>query len=155
MAISDRGFERWADFATRMAYHGWPDATDERKRKIVSDVRSFIDGMKSEQQNINDWDGRRWPGRKSICVGDRMEDFIDERGYYHPSNVDREHRFAIQLRCCIRAGFDVAILPSAGVIGFDVDMIRRMWDGDPPHWVREWFRTPLTDKTPGTNKAWL
>lgn len=87
-------------------------------------------------------------------MGDELEDFLDVRGYYH-EDFEKYHRFAVQLKCCIRAGFDVAVAPSAGVVGFDAGMLRRMWDGPPPEWVCRWFEAPLAPDTPDATPVWI
>ena len=65
------------------------------------------------------------------------------------------HRFEAQISCCIRAGFDVAVAPSAGVLGFTVGTLRRMYDGDIPDWISNFFKEPLTDDVPDDMGVWL
>jgi hypothetical protein len=40
-----------------------------------------------------------------------------------------------RIRCCLRAGIDMAVSPSAGVLGFTAGDLRRMYRGKVPDWV--------------------
>jgi hypothetical protein len=40
-----------------------------------------------------------------------------------------------RVNCCLRAGLDLASLPSAGVVGFEVCDLRRMYRGNIPAWI--------------------
>ena len=142
-------FERWSDFAKRMAVHGWPDATEARKQKILDAVDCFLWQMEDLAADIESWDC----GKNRVYVCDEMDRFYCENWHAHQ---DGEHtKFETQIHCCVRAGLDVAVMPSAGVLGFDVGMLRRMWDGDLPAWVAEWFQPALTAATPDTKPVWL
>jgi hypothetical protein len=45
------------------------------------------------------------------------------------------------VRCCVRAGMDLASAPSAGVVGFTVGDLRRMYPEGVPGWITsEFFR---------------
>lgn len=142
--------ERWRDFANRMACVAWPNATDARKHKIRAAVRDFIVSVANDHAPVDDWDGEG----DSICVGDELMDFLDDRGYL-PDDVEKSHKFSNQISCCVRAGFDVAVNPSAGVLGFDVGVLRRMWREGPPDWVCQWFEPPLTPDVAATEPIWL
>ena len=143
--------ERWQDFATRMASAAWPNATENRQSIIANNTREFIETIRAAAPCITDWDG----SDGGVCVGDELMDFLDARGYYH-EDPDKHHRLANQISCCVRAGLDVASRPSAGVVGFDVSMLKRMWDGEEiPAWVREWFDPPIRPDTPDNERVWL
>lgn len=43
------------------------------------------------------------------------------------------------VRCCVRAGLDLASSPSAGVVGFTVATLRTMYPEGIPEWIRAWF----------------
>lgn len=87
-------------------------------------------------------------------MDDELRGFLEEAGFYQ-KDIDKEHRFANQISCCVRAGFDVAIAPSSGVVGFDVDMLRGMWPEGLPSWVTDFFEPVLSPDTPGTTLIWL
>ena len=40
-----------------------------------------------------------------------------------------------RIRCCIRAGVDMAVSPSMGVMGFTAGDLRRMYRGKVPSWI--------------------
>jgi hypothetical protein len=43
--------------------------------------------------------------------------------------------WGVRIRCCLRAGMDCAVGPSAGVMGFTAGDLRRMYRGKVPDWV--------------------
>ena len=59
------------------------------------------------------------------------------------------------MSCCVRAGIDVAVDPSAGVVGFTVGTLRRMYDGEIPEWLTQWFEPALTGAEPDDTGVWL
>ena len=144
-------FKRWSDFATRMALSAWPDATYQRKRKLVAAIEDFLCDAEPYKAETEDWDGN---DMEKYCVGDELMDYCDNAGY---SSIDpnRQNKFENQIHCCIRAGLDVAVKPSAGVVGFDIAMLERMWFGRIPGWVRVFFDPPLFFGYQSTDKVWL
>lgn len=50
-----------------------------------------------------------------------------------------DERWGTRIRCCIRAGLDVASSPSAGVVGFCVGDLKRMYSGNIPPWIDAFF----------------
>ena len=131
-------FERWKDFAERMAMHGWPKATEARKETIAHACDWFISLYDANFAEIDCWDGG---GPGSIYVCDDIRDFFYE--HYHVRDPMEETLFENQVSCCVRAGFDVAVYPSAGVVGFDVGTLRRMYNGCLPAWVIAHFAHPI------------
>lgn len=107
------------------------------------------------------YDPSSWNGNAAECVGDMMQGYLaDERpsapecahcraaggGRWEAAECtcqDVEGLFLDQwdeqwggpVRCCIRAGLDVASAPSAGVIGFTAGHVRRMYPEGVPEWV--------------------
>ena len=53
--------------------------------------------------------------------------------------------------CCVRAGFDCAVKPSMGVLGFTAGDIRRMYPEGLPDWVTngEWETIAVKGVVPG------
>ena len=139
-------YERWMDFSDRMALHGWPDATEARKKKIREYVSWFISNQDWHMDQIKSWDN----GPVYVC--DELSTFLWDQ--FH---IDRpeQSKFENQISCCVRAGFDVAVAPSAGVVGFDVGMLRRMYDNNVPDWIAKFFEPPLTDADLDTDGVWL
>ncbi len=64
--------------------------------------------------------------------------------YYYGNERDYDRwdkKWGMRIRCCIRTGLDLAGSPSAGVLGFDVCDLRRMYRGKIPAWINngEWL----------------
>lgn len=143
-------FERWQDFGSRMARHGWPHATEARKVQIAMAVEDFISRYREVAGEIDNWDGG---GPGSIYLCDDLKTWLWDNYAYREDG--EQTRFEVQVSCCVRAGFDRAVYPSAGVVGFDVGMLRRMYDGEIPAWVIEGYEPPITADTPDDTGVWL
>ena len=145
-------FLRWEDFSTRMAKHCYPKATEARRKKIAEEVKSFFDERKFQEDwpEIMDWDGNK----DDFYLSDSVDDFYDN--YRHWSRREEYYtgNFYSQVVCCIRAGFDIAVEQSGGVIGFTAGDIRRMWNGEVPEWVKEDWEQPF-DTIPDDESVWL
>jgi len=154
-------YRRWKDFALRMADNGWPATitrTKSYKKTVKPAVEHFFDLLYHNYQHditrIESWDhtrvdyrnaetfswgvrGEYWP-----CVGDEARRIIDE--YWNPGRSDRKYDewdnlWGDRIRCCIRAGIDLALNPSLGVIGFCKSDIERMYPDGVPKWItQEW-----------------
>lgn len=85
---------------------------------------------------MKDWD---WNGNEGCCVRDQVYDFFDEYLEWNKKEQEYGGKFFNQITCCLRAGFDLAVSPSAGVIGFTAGDLRRMWKGKVPGWVKKEF----------------
>lgn len=58
--------------------------------------------------------------------------------YWSTSDADyekRDEQYCGPVRCCIRAGMDMAAAPSAGVIGFTKKDLQRMYPEGVPDWI--------------------
>ena len=62
-----------------------------------------------------------------------------------------ESKIGVAIRCCLRAGLDIAVEPSAGVCGFDAGDIRKMYHDGVPDWVKEFFQPGETVALHQTN----
>lgn len=134
--------DNWRQFADRMAWetHRW--RTPARRERMLEIVRNAIDvhinnyGLAA----IVDWDSGSYP-----C--DDFDRLLADWGLSHWDEracCERETDFASHVMCCIRAGFDVAVQPSAGVVGarFTVGMLRRMFPEGLPPYVDDFFHGP-------------
>lgn len=66
----------------------------------------------------------------------------------------RDEQFVSPITCCIRAGLDMAVSPSMGVLGFTAGDIRRMYHEGVPDWVtggenKRWKNIPIKGVIPG------
>ena len=149
-------YRRWYDFARRMALRGFPDATLARRAKIAKEVRHVLWCLEDDVPSIIDWDA------SPAYVGDRVAEILDPR-HYHERELaggriePRGNRFHDQVQCCIRAGLDVASVPSAGVLGFTVGDLRRMYPLGLPGWIAGFFTKPgpITAETADAVGVWL
>jgi len=58
-------------------------------------------------------------------------------------------------RCCIRAGFDVAVSQSAGVLGFTAGDLRRMYNGVVQDWTTSLDLDTPFEQIPDDEHIWL
>lgn len=148
-------YERWKDFSLRMALNAFPDATEARRKKIAASIEDFFSWYDGEDvSEIEDWDNHP----TFIC--DRVEDHLSRHRHYRYNvrtgeETEHRNRFADQVSCCIRAGLDCASSPSAGVLGFTVGDLRRMYPEGVPDWVVDGYEPPITPQTPDDMGVWL
>jgi hypothetical protein len=123
---------------------------------LVDEIENFIDQLINNWSlhKIRSWDGG--PGEAYIC--DEMTLFLWDERYVsedHHGN-EREGRFGSMLSACCRAGFDVAVSPSAGVVGFTVGDLRTALGPRLPQWVTNWFEQALPSASADdTESVWL
>lgn len=152
--MTPQQYERWKDFALRMASTCYRKARRPDAKWIQEVVQGFFDRLDEEDiPCIVSWDDSTG-GRP--CAGDMMTMFLHD---YEPGAprckacVDGadsecrckeiEHLFYEQwdeqwggpVHCCVRAGLDCASELSAGVLGFTAGDVRRMYPEGVPDWV--------------------
>ena len=145
--------ENWRQFAQRMAFAIYRDRTTTRRDRLVKEVGHLIDVFLSNYPakdrgwgclaDVDRWDGSLMrPGepydqyrKRAAYPCDSFDGYVWDRGYIRETRGGEERgEFGSAIMCCIRAGFDVAIEPSAGVLGFDMGDIRAMFpEGFPPY----------------------
>jgi hypothetical protein len=135
-AVTKKQFKRWMWFSMRMAKRAIP-CTERRRERILTEIKSYFRSRIQHRDwpEMEDWDGNAG----NCCVCDQINEFFD--GYLHWNKKKQEigGKFFNQITCCLRAGFDLAVSPSAGVIGFTAEDLRRMWKGKVPGWVKKEF----------------
>ncbi len=163
-------FRRWYGFAVRMARRGLnggrplPRKSIEFLEKVIRDFfRGILDDDrwyaehrgKGMIERIQDWDNSDHDGIERgeflYPVGDRVTILLEERNphRYHgtDSQYDRwDEHWGARVRCCIRAGLDMASAPSAGVVGFTIGDLRRMYRGTLPAWLAADFTDSKTKR---------
>ena len=79
--------------------------------------------------------------------------YLDNADYGGYQYRQWEDTWDTRVNCCIRAGLDLAAEPSAGVLGFDVCDLRRMYKGNIPSWINngKWMKgtEPVSDLNQG------
>lgn len=152
-------FERWKDFAFRMA----DKALDLRLRPsrawVKEKLQDFFNGLDPRDvEQITDWDSKPYP-----C--DMMSECSQYWNPYYWNGGDEafrqfEDQWEGPVRCCVRAGLDLACEPSAGVVGFTVGDLRRMYPEGIPDWLAAGFydsnEQPVDIRTqPDEAAVWL
>ncbi|WP_342152393.1 hypothetical protein [Methylorubrum sp. SB2] len=146
-------YRRWYDFARRMALRTFDGITPARRLKIAKKVRHVLWCLESDVPDIVDWDN----SPSYVC--DAVDSLLSEHDHYRTkANGDEEpfgNRFHNQVTCCIRAGLDMASAPSAGVLGWSVGDLRKMYPLGIPEWITAGFNPPITSETPDDTGVWL
>lgn len=189
--MTRKQYERWLDFAVRMARGCYRHRTIPSGTWIEERMRTFIESCEDVYPSLKDWDhNTRWV-RGDYAVGDlftmsfddvghdfytraeeKLHDEADElfdrlcderdiddwkesdalRKAIHEERLSvlnsraferrsEEHQdrwerfFKDPVCCCVRAGLDMASAPSAGVVGFTVGDLRKMYPEGIPDWV--------------------
>jgi len=151
--VTPEQYERWKDFALRMARGAFPDATEARRTKIAESISGFFSWYDGEDvSEIVDWDNG------PSYIGDQVSSHLSS--HYHERETrsgyePRGNKFENQVSCCIRAGLDCAGSPSGGVLGFTVGDLRRMYPEGIPDWVTSDYEPPITADTPDDAGIWL
>lgn len=172
-------YERWKDFASRMASVCFKRRRRPNSKEILASVEWFFARLSEDDLLcIVDWDNsERYPkeskhyrrtyqascwhchgAKKSdcphgceeghiyryegpYCVGDMCSENSEYwNPYYWADITDEQHekrqeQFCGPVTCCIRAGLDMAVSPSAGVLGYTAGDLRKMYTEGVPDWV--------------------
>jgi|SRR6185369_1250554 len=66
-----------------------------------------------------------------------------------------EETWGNRVQCCIRAGLDLASEPSAGVLGFEICDLRRMYRNNIPAWINngKWVNSKGEQDIPDLNQG--
>lgn len=136
-------YARWEDFALRMARQGWPTITEQRKGRLVTELTGFLDAYRADAPRITSWDNGDLP----VC--DEAMEWFDAHDHGEGHNT-----FYTQIQCCLRSGLDLVAEASAGVLGFTVGDVRRMYEGTIPAWIAAQYNGDLT-AAPDSADIWL
>jgi hypothetical protein len=158
-------YDRWVDFARRMARHCFNGRTNPDAEWILAQVDSFFAGLcEHDIPCIVDWDhSTDYPEGSEYaeygapyCVADMVSEWEDPSSVHacyddidwhwadiHEDLFDDDSDIYDEVRetwfgpvrCCIRAGLDCASAPSAGVVGFTAGDLRAMYPEGVPEWV--------------------
>jgi hypothetical protein len=162
--MTDEQFARWNSFARRMALRAFPGIKTKRwlcmqvseflSRQRWNDAqeRHFVPEGDRSLQRIRGWDqtdatteldthGRPKDIGPFVC--DQVDEFFQDVNpwYWHNDDDPRfrrwDDRHGTRIRCCLRAGLDMACEPSTGVVGFTVGDLRRMYPRGIPAWIAQ------------------
>lgn len=144
--MNELQLQRWKQLSLGLA-KSYKNMTPARKGRLIAEVDNCIEWVVCNGlETVNDWDssvtadGIQWD-----CAGTRVDDFLwdnryeFERNYKNGSFKLVTGRFGEMISACVRAGFDMAVAPSTGVVGFTVGNLRDIFDGMIPDWIADQF----------------
>ncbi|WP_298434900.1 hypothetical protein [Ottowia sp.] len=140
-------YDRWKELSIGLA-RSYGALTPRRRKLLLEEVENCIDWVVCNGlDTVDDWDGTvRGDGNLYYeAASTRVDDYLWQHRYefertYRNGEVELVRgRFGDMLSACVRAGFDMAVAPSAGVIGFTIGDLRDVFDGDIPDWIADQF----------------
>jgi hypothetical protein len=153
--MSPKQYERWLRLSVGLARSGFQGITRKRRARLVFEVRNAIDWIVCNGLEwFEDWDSDKGDG----SVSSRLDNWLYDNGHkseHYRTDREKGNTFSNQIACCVRAGLDVAVAPSAGVIAFDVGDLQRACRGRIPDWVRNFFHPPLPVDAAKEEELWL
>lgn len=173
--MTTKQFRKMKVFALRMtptAIRGgrWQKELRDHVLEVLS--RLDCENFGIHYSTITNWDHHEpIPGDDGTCgfawshPRALLCDFMSEYCWDHNLKKEKEDRkgncevvdskMGIALRCCIRAACDVAVAPSAGVLGWTVGDLKKMWKGRKlPKWVTDFWEGDITT-APDEAAIWL
>ena len=145
--MNELQYERWKELSLGLA-RSYKALTPQRHKKLLEEVENCIDWVVCNGlDTVEDWDSsvRRDGTLYYESAGTRVDDYLWQNRYeFERSSRSGEvelvrGRFGDMLSACVRAGFDMAVEPSAGVIGFTVGDLRDVFEGGIPDWIADRF----------------
>lgn len=137
--ITPEQYEHWKDFALRMARTCFKHRRRPDTKEILENVEEFFECLDPDYlKDINEWDDS---DNNVPYVTDLCEEMEENWNPYYWSDLSdaewerRNDQFCVPVMCCIRAGLDMAVATSGGVIGFTAGDLRKMYPDDLPDWV--------------------
>jgi len=154
--MTELQYLRWKFFALGMAKHCFPDVTDARRGKLKGALEDYFDTVGFP------WAGKpppytRW-GDWDFGVHDHATGYFSNHDHVTPGGRELGNKFLNQIFCCLRAGIDVAVCPSGGVVGFTIGQVREIFRRRLPQWVRDFFENDPDnelDTWPDEEPVWL
>jgi hypothetical protein len=145
---------RWKKVSLGLVGASYPSMTAARRTQLQASVEEFFDKLtyNCELNTITDWDGNGGSTPVSLALNDHLE---GHRHYHAVTGGEKRNRFANNVSCCVRAGFDLAVKPSAGVVGFTVGDVRAIFNRRIPSWVTEFFGKPLSADIADSEGVWI
>lgn len=128
--------------------------TPARKQKLTDAINDFISCILcgNDLKEILCWD----MNEGTIAVGDEMNKYLWNNQYEFERRGDIFcGKFGDQLSACVRAGFDVAVKPSGGVMGFTVGDLRKIFKNRIPGWINNYFGKRITLDISDDTEVWL
>jgi len=163
--MNELQFSRWKQLSTGLA-RSYKTLTPRRMKKLLAEIEECIERIVScGLDTVADWDQsvQHGPGFHDHyqSASASANDYLWDNRYKFERYINGEPevirgRFGDMLLACVRAGFDVAVSPSAGVVGFTVGDLRDIFDGTIPDWIADHFSEPAALRSaPATDGVWL
>lgn len=163
--MNNQQYERWKQVSIGLA-RSYENLTPARKVKLLSEVEECIDWVVCNGlETVEDWDSSVRYGNSRHEYYESASTRVDQYLWDNRYEFERENkhgvevvrgRFGDMLSACVRAGFDMAVAPSGGVVGFTVGDLRDIFDGTIPDWIAEHFENPAELMNAGRNEGvWL
>lgn len=98
-------------------------------------------GTKKPDCRYNCEDGEIYDYATPLCVGSMCSEWSENWNPYYWADISdeahekRQEQFCGPVTCCVRAGMDMAVSPSGGVLGFKTGDLRKMYPEGVPDWV--------------------
>lgn len=160
--MDTKQYKRWKDFALRMARTCWHSGTRPPKEWVVGKVEDFFrmnfelsDGGPEESsiEHLLDWDHVERDASRftQYPVCDLLDlwssdvnpwYYAPEGGWEDEAYDQFQEQWIGAVHCCVRAGIDLAVAPSAGVAGFTAGQVRKMYPDGVPAWAKEGWCGP-------------
>ena len=141
--MNELQYQRWQQMSLGLA-RSYSDLTPARKKKLMEEVEECIAWVVCNGlETVEDWDSGVQHERYE-SAGTRVDTYLWDNRY----EFERENkhgleivrgRFGDMLSACVRAGFDMAVAPSGGVVGFTVGDLRDVFYGEIPDWIADQF----------------
>lgn len=160
--MNELQLERWKQASLGLA-RSYVDLTPARKTKLLAAVEDCIDWVVCNgSETVEDWDTAVYENGRLVeySASTRVDDYLWDNQYEFERERNGEvecvrGRFGDMLSACVRAGFDLAVSPSAGVIGFTVGDLRGAFGGEIPDWVAGFFDPALPLNAADSEGVWL
>lgn len=145
--MNELQYDRWKALSTGLA-RSYRKLTPQRRKKLLEEIENCIDWVVCNGlDTVEDWDSsvRRDGTLYYDSASTRVDDYLWQSRYEFERSRRNggvelvRGRFGDMLSACVRAGFDMAVAPSAGVIGFTVGDLRDVFDGSIPDWIADQF----------------
>ena len=155
--ITPEQYERWHDFSLRMARTCFKRKRNPNAAEIEANVEHFFGCIDPEDLlSFVDWDhsapypeGSKYHGldywkhpKCAMLITDICKEHEEAWNprfwecYEDNAKSDRLYeQFVNPVVCCIRAGMDMAVSPSAGVMGYTAGDLRKMYPEGVPDWI--------------------
>lgn len=144
--MNELQLERWKRLSMGLA-RSYTDLTPARKKKLLAETEECIDWVVCNGlETVKNWDSGVYENGRLAwsSVSTRVDEYLWDNRY----EFERENKHGFELVCgrfgnmlssCVRAGFDMAVSPSGGVIGFTIGDVRDIFDGTIPDWIADQF----------------